>query len=151
MTDNWPQTDLDDVRRLRVLAAGIPGAAVTERVFDRPPAELWDLMWGGGRNFADIQPDMRSIVSLTIDGDQVDLVAHSRHGFRAHLQGTVRPGWCWLQSRFLLIGMAAAPEPGGGTRVALTGGVRIPHGAALVPIGVRRESTKTLDRLQAKL
>jgi hypothetical protein len=30
------------------------------------------------------------------------------------------------RDRFLLIGMAAAPEPGERTRVALTGGVRVP-------------------------
>lgn len=151
MTDNWPTADLDPVRRLRALAAGIPGAVVTERVFDVLPGPAWDLMWNDGRNFTLIQPDMDSIDSLTIDGDHVSLRARSRHGFRAHLQGTVRPGWCWLQSRFLLIGMAASEEPGGRTRVALTGGVRVPGRAALVPIGVRRESTKTLDRVEAML
>jgi hypothetical protein len=148
MTDNWPIADLDDVRRLRVLAAGISGAVVTERVVDRPLPVVWELMWDDGRNFAEIQPDMRSITGLTVDGEHVSLHARSRHGFRAHLRGTVRPGWCWLQSRFLLIGMAASEEPGGGTRVALTGGVRLPRRAALVPIGVRRESIKSLDRLQ---
>jgi hypothetical protein len=151
MTVNWPTADLDPVRRLRVLAAGISGAAVTERVFDRPLAEVWELMWDDGRNFAEIQPDMRSITGLTVEGDRVSLHARSRYGFRAHLQGTARPGWCWLQSRFLLIGMAATEEPGGGTRVALTGGVRIPGRAALIPIGVRRESTKSLDRLETML
>jgi hypothetical protein len=151
MTENWPQAHLDDVRRLRALAAGIPGAAVTERVFDRPLAVVWEQLWDDGRNFAEIQPDMRSISELTIDGERVSLHARSRHGFRAHLQGTVRPGWCWLQSRYLLIGMAAAAEPGGGTRVALTGGIRLPGQAALLPIGVRRESTKSLNRLAALL
>jgi hypothetical protein len=151
MTADWPRTDLDDVRRLRALAAGIPGAAVTERVFDRPLQTVWDLMWDGGRGFADLQPDMRSITDLTVDGDRVSLRAHSHYGLRARLHGTVRPGWCWLQSRFLLIGMAAAEEPGGGTRVAFTGGVRIPRRAAIVPIGVRQESTKSLDRLAARL
>lgn len=151
MTADWPRIELDDVRRLRALAAGIPGAAVTERVFDRPLQTVWDLMWDDGRGFADLQPDMRTITGLTVDGDRVSLRARSRHGFRAELHGTVRPGWCWLQSRFLLIGMAAAEEPGGGTRVALTGGVRIPGRAALIPIGVRRESTKSLDRLAARL
>ena len=151
MTENWPQTDLDDVRRLRALAAGIHGATVTERVFHHPMPVVWDLMWDNGRAFAEIQPDMRSITNLEIDGDQVSMVAHSRFGFRADLHGTVRPGWCWLQSRFLLIGMAAAPALDGRTRVALTGGIRIPGRAAIVPVGVRRESTKTLNRLEALL
>jgi hypothetical protein len=151
MTDNWPTAELDPVRRLRVLAAGIPGAAVTERVFDTAPAQAWDLMWGDGRNFTVFQTDMHSIESMERDEERVRMLVRSRYGMRAQLEGTVRIGWCWLQSRFLLIGMAAAAEPGGGTRVALTGGVRVPGRAALIPIGVRRESTKALDRLDALL
>jgi len=151
MTDNWPTVELDSVRRLRALAAGISGAAVTERVVDGPLATVWDLMWGEGRAFAEFQPDMRAITQLTIDGDQVSFHARSNYGFRAHLRGTVRPGWCWLQSRFLLIAMAATEEPDGRTRVALTGGVRIPGRPALFPLGVRRESTKSLNHLEKML
>lgn len=81
---------------------------------------------------------------------RVRMLVRSAYGMRAQLEGVARPGWCWLQSRFLLIGMAAADEPTGGTRVALTGGVRVPGRARLVPIGVRRESRKSLDRLAAR-
>jgi hypothetical protein len=63
------------------------------------------------------------------------------------LRGEQRPGWCWLQSRFLLLGVAAAPD-GDGTRVAFTGGVRVPGRAALVPLGVRREGERSLRRLR---
>ncbi len=156
MTDNWPDPewpdfDLDTVRRLRALAAAIPGAAVTERVFDTSARHAWDLMWGDGTQVIEIQPDMQEIEMLEQAEDRVRMLVRSRYGMKARLEGTVRPGWCWLQSRFLLIGMAAADEPGGGTRVALTGGVRVPGRAAIVPIGVRRESRKSLDRLAAKL
>ncbi|WP_306185168.1 hypothetical protein [Streptomyces sp. MK5] len=61
-----------------------------------------------------------------------------------------RAGWCWLQSRFLLIGMAATPE-GPGTRVAFTGGVRLPSRAALAPLGVRREGARSVEKLAALL
>jgi len=151
MTDNWPTADLDHVRRLRVLAAGIPGATVTERVFDAAPNHVWDLMWGNGTTFTEFQTDMSQVERLERDQDRVRMTVRSRYGMRAQLEGVVSPGWCWLQSRFLLVGMAAAEEPGGGTRVALTGGVRVPGKAALVPIGVRRESNKSLDRLAEKL
>ncbi|MFI5713092.1 hypothetical protein [Kribbella sp. NPDC051620] len=152
MTDNWPDVQLDAVRRLRVLAAGIPGATVTERVYDTTPAHAWDLIWGDGRTFVEFQTDMKKVEWIERDGDRVRMQVRSRYGMRARLQGTIRPGWCWLQSRFLLMGMAVAEEPdGGGTRVALTGGVRVPGRAALIPIGVRRESTKSLNRLEAML
>jgi hypothetical protein len=108
-------------------------------------------MWNDGRNFTVFQTDMNSIESMERDADRLRMLVRSRWGLRAQLEGTVHPGWCWLQSRFLLIGMAAALEPAGGTRVALTGGVRIPGRAALIPLGVRRESTKSLNRLQTLL
>ncbi|MFZ3472061.1 hypothetical protein ACODT3_16110 [Streptomyces sp. 4.24] len=69
----------------------------------------------------------------------------------ARLRIVLRPGWCWLQSRFLIIGMAAAPEPGGGTRVALTGGVRVPTRAAIVPLGAERELREAMTRLAGRL
>lgn len=151
MTENWPSAELDTVRRMRALAAGIPGAEVTEEVFDAPVDVVWDLMWAGQNAFIEFAPDMRSVENVEQQGDRVRMLVRSAYGMRAQLEGVARPGWCWLQSRFLLIGMAAAEEPTGGTRVALTGGVRVPGRARLVPIGVRRESRKSLDRLAAKL
>ena len=37
----------------------------------------------------------------------------------------LRPGWCVMQSRFLIGAMAAAPD-GDGTRFAFLGGLRFP-------------------------
>jgi hypothetical protein len=147
MTARWPTGDLDEVRRLRVLAAGIAGAHVTERVLDRPFGQVWPLLADLEGTFGLIEPDMRQVRVTRADGERVEARARSRFGMRARFDGVLRPGWCWLQSRFLLIGVAAAPEPGGGTRVALTGGVRVPGRAAIVPIGVRREAERALDRL----
>ncbi|WP_427890938.1 hypothetical protein ACQHIV_01605 [Kribbella sp. GL6] len=147
---NWPQIELTDVERFRALAAGVPGAAVTERVLpqesDRVKAMLNDL-----DVFAEIQADFVSATIEQRDGDHVVVRARGARGQRARLVGQLRPGWCWLQSRLLIIGMAAAPEPGGGTRVALTGGIRVPGRARIVPIGVRQESKKALDRLEELL
>lgn len=81
----------------------------------------------------------------------MEALARSRYGFRAHFRGVLRPGWCWLQSRFLIIGMAAAPDPAGGTRVALTGGVRVPGRAAIVPFGAKRELELAAERLKARV
>ncbi|HEY9524166.1 MAG TPA: hypothetical protein VIR33_13070, partial [Thermopolyspora sp.] len=147
MTDHWPAAGLDQVRRLRVLAAGIPGAYVTERVLDAPFTEVWALLADLEGSFGLIEPDMRNIRVTHTAGERLEARARSRLGMRARFDGVLRPGWCWLQSRFLLIGIAAAPEPGGGTRVALTGGVRIPGRAAIVPFGVRRGAERSLDRL----
>jgi hypothetical protein len=155
MTDNWPRAELDTVRRLRVLAAAIPGAAVTERVIGAPVERVWDLLSDLEGGFGEIQPDLRSLRVVRRDpvgdAERVTALARSKYGLRARLDGVVGPGWCWLQSRFLIVAMAATPEPGGGTRVALTGGVRVPGRAALIPVGVRREARRSLDRLSVKL
>jgi len=147
---NWPTAELTDVERFRALAAGIPGAVVTERVLPQEPDQV-KAMLADLDVFAAIQADLTSATLLERDGDRVVVLAKGARGQRARLEGQLRPGWCWLQSRFVIIGMAVAAEPGGGTRVALTGGIRIPGRAAIVPVRVRRESSKTLDRLERLL
>ncbi|MHB9851244.1 hypothetical protein [Streptomyces sp. Tue6028] len=146
----WPVADLDPVRRLRVLAAGVRGAHVTEGVVPAPYDRVWALLDDLEGDFGRIVPDMRRLRVVRRDGPRVEALARSRYGMRAGLRGEQRPGWCWLQSRFLLIGVAAAPE-GTGTRVAFTGGVRVPGRAALVPLGVRREGERSLRRLTGLL
>ncbi|WP_410793028.1 hypothetical protein [Kribbella sp. C-35] len=147
---NWPQVELTDVERFRALAAGVPGAAVTEHVLPAAPDQV-KVMLTDLDVFATIQADLVSATLEERDGDRVVVLARGKRGQRARLTGQFRPGWCWLQSRFLIIGMAVAAEPGGGTRVALTGGIRVPGRGAIIPIRVRQESSKTLDRLQELL
>lgn len=145
--NNWPEVELSAVERFRALAAGVPGAAVTERVLAAAPERVMDLL-SDLDVFATIQADLVSATLLERDGDRVVVLARGKRGQRARLVGQLRPGWCWLQSRFLIIGMAVAAEPGGGTRVALTGGIRVPGRAAIVPLRVRQESARTMDRLE---
>lgn len=144
---NWPDAALDNVQRLRVLAAGVAGATVTERVISAPLEDVWPLVADFEGTFGDIEPDMQGVTVSKVDGEHVELLARSRFGFRARLQAVHRPGWFWAQSRFLLVAVAAASEPGGGTRVATTGGVRVPGRAALVPVGVQRAGRRSLERL----
>ena len=150
MTDLWPTTDLDPVRRLHVLAAGIRGAHVTEAHVDAPFERVWSLLGDLEGAFGQVVTDMERLRVVHRQGERVEALARSRYGMRARLRGTQRPGWCWLQSRFLLIGMAATPE-GTGTRVAFTGGVRLPSRAALIPLGVRREGSRSVQKLTALL
>ncbi|MCB8901232.1 MULTISPECIES: SRPBCC family protein [unclassified Streptomyces] len=144
---------LDDVRRMHVMVAGVRGARLVERVLPAPLPRVWQVMSDLEGGFGEFQPDMRSVRILRRDGDRVEALARSRYGLRAHFHGVLRPGWCWLQSRFLVIGMAAveAEDESGHTRVALTGGVRVPGRAALVPFGARRELEEAMTRLAARV
>ncbi|MFF6995090.1 hypothetical protein ACFY93_09045 [Streptomyces sp. NPDC008313] len=150
-TGGWPAAELDPVRRLRVLAAGIPGAHVTEGRVDAPYARVAALLGDLEGDFGRIVPDMEGLRVVRREGVRVEALARSRYGMRARLRGEQRPGWCWMQSRFLLLGAAAAPDGDDGTRVAFTGGVRVPGRAALVPLGVRREGERSLRRLNGLL
>ncbi|MEV5603154.1 hypothetical protein AB0L33_17105 [Streptomyces sp. NPDC052299] len=152
--DRWPDAaPLDPVRRLRVLAAGVPGARVTTREIAAPCAAVEPLLADIGGELALLVPDMRRLRLTRADGDRVEAVARSRFGMRARFHGVRRPGWLWLQSRFVLIGIAATPSAArpGHTLVAFTGGVRVPGRAALVPVGVRRAGRKVLARLDARV
>lgn len=141
----------DAVSKLHIMAAGVRGARIAEHVIPAPLADVWAVMADLEGEFGRFQPDMRSVRILRVTGDRVEALARSKYGLRAHFRGVLRPGWCWLQSRFLIIGMAAAPEPGGGTRVALTGGVRVPGRAAIVPFGTASELARAMARLDARV
>lgn len=146
MTPSWPTIELDAVARLHALAAGIPGACVAERTLTVPFDDVWTVMGDLEAGFGSFQPDMRRLGVISRADDRFVAVARSRFGIRARFDGVLRPGWCWMQSRLLIIGMAATPA-GTGTRVALTGGLRVPGRAMILPIGARREIRSSLDRL----
>jgi hypothetical protein len=148
MTVSWPTADPDPVRRLHALAAGVRGAHVSVRVIDAPFDVVWPLVADLEGEFGRIATDMARVKVLRRDGERVEALARSRYGPRARFEGVLRPGWCWLQSRFLLIGVAAVAGPApGSTTVAFTGGLRLPGRAALVPLGVRTEGRRSLERL----
>lgn len=147
MADDWPAAELDNVRRLHVLASGIRGANVVEQVITAPYSVVWPALADLEGAFGQVLPDMRDVRVIGRDGDRVTASARSRFGMRALLRGEQSDGWCWLQSRFLLIGVAARAE-GVNTRVAIAAGLRVPGRAAVVPVGVRREAARSLARLQ---
>ncbi|MFG2598934.1 hypothetical protein [Streptomyces sp. NPDC048462] len=158
MTDTplpqWPAAaPLDPVRRLHALAAGVRGARVSTREIPAPCTAVEPLIADIGGELGFLVPDMRRLRLTRTEGDRVEAVARSRFGMHARFHGVRRPGWLWLQSRFVLIGIAATPsatDPGR-TLVAFTGGVRVPGRAALVPVGVGRAGRRVLARLDARL
>lgn len=148
---NWPIAELDPVRRLRVLATAIPGAHVAERVIAAPFERVWEVASDLEREFGTFEPDMRRLrIVADQGGGRLVAEARSRYGMRARFDVELRSGWCWMQSRFLLVGLAATAVPEG-TLVAQTGGIRVPGRSALVPLGVRAAGDKALARLAARI
>jgi hypothetical protein len=75
--------------------------------------------------------DFRTVTPGT--GERLVMHARGYLGQRARFDVLIRPGWCWMQGRFLLRGIAAAPDPQG-TRFGFLGGIRAPGAALLHPL-----------------
>jgi hypothetical protein len=147
---NWPTADFDPIRRLRVMAAGVSGAQVVEEVIPAPFEVVWPILSDLENEFGTYEIDMTHVLVERSEDRITALRARGRLGFRARFDVDLQPGWCWMQSRFLLIGFAATPAEGG-TLVATTGGLRIPGRAALVPVRVRQANETVLKRIRTRI
>lgn len=153
MTDNWPIAELDTVRRLQILAAAQPSALFVEEVVPAPFDAVWAVAADLENELPVLLPDVRSLRITSTDGERLEAHAHGYAGVRARFDVVLKPGWCVMQSRFLLGGMAAVPD-GDGTRFAFLGGFRFPGvrllRPALRPLGEHYGPT-VLRRLRSRL
>ena len=156
MNQDWPVTELDPVRRMRVLAAAIPGVAYAEKHNPAPFSAVWDAASDLEHQLPRMITDLRSFEITSARAERITARARGRLGQRASFDVVLRPGWCVMQSRFLIGGMAAAPE-GESTRFAFLGGLRLPGirlldpmlRAAAQPLALR-PITRLENRLQAR-
>lgn len=131
------------------MAASTPGTSLHQTVVAAPLESVWAVA-------ADLEgelprwlfADVRSVeVTPTADSDRMVARVRGHSGLRARFDVVLRPGWCLMQSRFLLGGMAATNE-GGVTRFAVLGGFRSPL-RVLTP-AVRPISVRIGDRAVAR-
>jgi hypothetical protein len=112
---SWPVAHLDPVARLRILAAGLPGAAVDERILDAPFQQVWDFFSDMETSLPLIDQAVGSFEIVSRTGSR--LVARARTP-RLHLPMTLdvdlEPGWCWMTARphAYVVGFAAQPDEG---------------------------------------
>jgi hypothetical protein len=121
---SWPVAELDPVRRLRVLARSVGSVAFVEAPIDAPFEAVWSFV-------ADLE---HSVPAFDVSVRAVE-VGQGPHGLRAVATSAFVPvrtvfdvelsdGFCWMQSPWYVVGMAAAPDEGGtGTRYAHLEGV----------------------------
>ncbi|KUJ69010.1 hypothetical protein ACZ90_14260 [Streptomyces albus subsp. albus] len=127
MTARWPVTELDPVRRLRVMAAGLGAAMYAEEHIDAPFAEVWAVASDLERELPHLVPTMTAFRmedgAAAGPGGRRTARAYGPLGYRARFEVLLQPGWCLMQSRCVVGGMAAVAE-GGGTRFAVLGSLR---------------------------
>lgn len=148
MNEDWPVAGFDPVRRLRVLAAATPGSAMTELAIAAPAEMVWQVASDLQTEMPRLVRDFRSVDVTPGTGERLVMHARGYLGQRARFDVIMRPGWCWMQSRFLLCGMAAAPD-GSGTRFAFLGGVRTLGVTVPAPLLRLFRAAVRLDRLQS--
>ncbi|QYG91724.1 hypothetical protein HC251_04245 [Iamia sp. SCSIO 61187] len=112
---NWPVATLSTVGRLRAVAAGLPGAVVSEATIDAPLASVWAFI-------ADLESSVprfdRTVSSLSVlERDDTRLVVRAQGpGLLARVPITfdvqLDEGWCWMLARpgLYLVAMAAMPD-----------------------------------------
>jgi hypothetical protein len=120
----WPDAGLDRIARLRVLAAGLPGAAVVEARLDAPFDRVWGWVSDLERSVPSFDAGVRSlrVVRREPAGDGERLRIRSTAAalwLPVTFDVDLAPGWCWMASRpqAYVVGMAAEPD-GDGTRYA---------------------------------
>jgi hypothetical protein len=139
----------DPIDRLRLLAAGIPGAAVVERVLDAP----FDAVWATATDFEGALSGFEVSVGrarvIERDGDRVTLesrlpLLRVRQRVDVHL----RDGWCLMQGRGFVAGMAARAE-GERTRFAHLEAARMPAAGLTRPLmKAKMVMTRELRRIE---
>lgn len=129
----WPISEFDDVRRLRVIQSAIPGTLLGETVLAASFDDVWTAISDVEREFPGLVPDVRSIRITTRDGERLRATVHGRSGLRGRFDMILRPGWCLMQNRLLIFGMAAAPD-GDRTRFAYLAGLRLPGKRFAAPL-----------------
>ncbi|WP_330456288.1 hypothetical protein OIB37_04975 [Streptomyces sp. NBC_00820] len=149
----WPVADFDPVRSLHVIAATTPGAArIGEAVLDAPFERVWSIAQDLERTMPLWIPDVRTVRLLTPEstGSPLQARIHGHTRLRATFAIDLAPGWCLMQSRLVLGGMAARPETDRTTRFAFLGGLRFP-GARLLAPALRPFTGNPLARFAALL
>ncbi|MCX5377365.1 hypothetical protein [Streptomyces sp. NBC_00091] len=144
MNDTWPVAELDAVRRLRVIARTTPAASFAEHLVPAPFDRVWALASDLENQLPRLITDISAFTVTSAAGERMQARARSPLGMRARFDIVLRPGWCLMQSRFVLGGMAAVPE-GDATRFAFFGALRIP-GIRLIDHAL----TPLIDPLGAK-
>ncbi len=148
-----PDAPVDPLVRLRALAAAIPGSAVTETVIAAP----FDVVWAVASDLEVELPhfvtDVCSVRVTPGPSDRSVAVILGHSGLRGRFDVVLRPGWCLMQSRFVIGAMAATPA-GDATSFAFLAALRLPAARTLSPLlraGGRPLGSRTARRFRQRV
>jgi hypothetical protein len=121
----WPSAELDGVRRLRVLAAALPGVQLEERALDHPFATVWGVVGDIERNVPRFDREVTDVRILARTGAHLDVMTRTRAGLRVRFDVELHTGFMWMAAshRRYVVGMGAVALDEGRTLLAHLEGV----------------------------
>jgi len=114
---------VDAVTRLRLMAAGLHTTLYAEEHLELPYDKVWAVASDLAGELPHLVPLLREFRVPPGDADRKRALAVGPLGSRNAFDVRLAPGWCLMQSRLVVGGMAAVPE-GDGTRFAMLGAAR---------------------------
>jgi hypothetical protein len=112
-----PSARIDNVARLRAIAAARPHLAYRERTIDAPFAVVWSVFGDLEHGVPQFDRYVRWIRIKARDGERISLESNRPFGGTMRFEAIYRPGWCVMRSFEGEVGMAAAPLDAVRTRV----------------------------------
>ena len=113
------------MRRLRVLAAALPGLQLEERALDHPFESVWGVVGDIERNVPRFDREVTDVRILGRAGAHLDVMTRTRAGLRVRFDVELHTGFMWMAAshRRYVVGMGAVALDGGRTLLAHLEGV----------------------------
>ena len=144
MSAGWPVAELDTVRQLRVLSAALPGTAIVERVLSAPFDAVWPRIEDMEQMVPAFDPLVADLRIVARDGEHLTVRARTTATpVWTTFDVTLRRGFCWMQSRLYVVGMAAVAEGDNHTRYAHVEGAPFRHAPERVMRPIMRRVIRT--------
>jgi hypothetical protein len=123
----WPTATLDGVRRLRVLAAVLPGVHLEEREVELPFERVWRVLTDLERNVPRFDRNVASLRVTQRNASRLRVVVRTSGGLSLPFQVEIEDGFMWMQApaRSYVVGIGAGAINDHHTRYAHLEG--IPH------------------------
>jgi len=116
--ERWPSAQIDEVARLRVIAAARPHLAYRERTIDAPLEVVWSIFGDLEHGVPRFDHYVRWIRIIERDGERLKLESNGPFGGTMRFDAIYRTGWCVMRSWEGEVGMAASARGPRQTRVA---------------------------------
>jgi hypothetical protein len=112
----WPRGRLDEVAKMRAIAAALPYCAVRETVLHAPFDRVWNFISDVEGSTPLFEGTVSRLEILERNGEHLRIRSRSLPGLWFESRMVLRPGWCLMHSRVGQVGMAARAEGDDRTR-----------------------------------